>query len=328
MKVLKIFFMFVLTAIFMLNCQAANLDQEKTITIRKVGGAALGVVITDVGDELKEKLGLKGGAKIMEVLDDSKADEIGLKEDDIIVKFEGKEITDAEQLHDMVTDYEDEKEVKLTVNRNGEAIEFEATLKPGKVKTGMVSVTTDDEEGEIHVDVDVDDEIEGLHNVFVTGDHDFEFISKDKGGFLGVVAKNLKDQLKEYFGVENGVLIEEIVEDSPAEKAGLKAGDVIIQVAEKKINDYSDLIRTLNFYDPEDEVSVKYSRKGKANTVKVTLAEKKGKHFKRKMWKHEGGPFFFKGFDGDKNFHIIKKRLKGLKGELKEISEDMKIFII
>ena len=47
---------------------------------------------------------------------------------------------------------------------------------------------------------------------------------------LGIVSEELNPELAEYFGVKEGVLVRSVVKSSPAEKAGMKAGDVILKI--------------------------------------------------------------------------------------------------
>jgi membrane-associated protease RseP (regulator of RpoE activity) len=68
-----------------------------------------------------------------------------------------------------------------------------------------------------------------------------------------------------------------VIEDSPAEKYGLKAGDIIIRVGRKDIEDHQDLIRAIDRYDPGEEVEVKIVRDKDEKTLKVTLEEGKGR---------------------------------------------------
>ncbi|MBD3287574.1 PDZ domain-containing protein, partial [candidate division KSB1 bacterium] len=180
---------------------------EKNVKIKKMGKPALGVMITDPGAELLEQRGLDGGALIRKVLKESEAEKIGLQKNDIIIKFDSKDVESAGQLKDLITGFESEKTVDITVNRDGNIKSVKAHLKPSeKLKW------TDDEDVTIHLD----DKMHGPDShVFFKK----KMRSSDKGGFLGVHAENLSDQLLKYFEVEHGVLIEKVIEDSPAEKA-------------------------------------------------------------------------------------------------------------
>ena len=66
-------------------------------------------------------------------------------------------------------------------------------------------------------------------------------------------------------------MILEVVDDSPAEQAGLRAGDVITKVDEEVIRDPDDLIETLEDYEDGDVVQLEYVRKGNKERVEVEL---------------------------------------------------------
>ena len=153
-----------------------------------------------------------------------------------------------------------------------------------------------------------------------------------KGGYLGIQVKELSDQLQSYFEVPYGVLIEEVMKDSPAEKAGLKAGDVITSINDRRIEDSEDLIRTINYFNPEEEVDVVFYRKGAKKEVTALLDEKPGFSWTAKK---AMGPQKFEWIDEeDPDAVIIKKSgpsktieiMKGDGDELIEISEEILIF--
>lgn len=73
-----------------------------------------------------------------------------------------------------------------------------------------------------------------------------------------------------------GATIKEVAKDSPAEKAGLKAGDVITRIDADKIGEPQDLFEKIGAHEPGDKVTVTYLRDKKENTATVTLDERKG----------------------------------------------------
>lgn len=73
-----------------------------------------------------------------------------------------------------------------------------------------------------------------------------------------------------------GATVREVAKDSPAEKAGIKAGDVITRVDADKINEPQDLFEKIGAHDPGDKVTITYLRDKKENTATVTLDERKG----------------------------------------------------
>ena len=89
-------------------------------------------------------------------------------------------------------------------------------------------------------------------------------------GRLGVQVNELTPQLAEYFGVKDGgVLVSSVTGDSPADKAGVKAGDVITSLNGGRVRDGDDLIDQLR--EKEGEVTVGILRDKKESTVKATL---------------------------------------------------------
>ncbi len=83
--------------------------------------------------------------------------------------------------------------------------------------------------------------------------------------FLGVTTERADD----------GARITQITKESAAEKAGLKVGDVITKVGDKKIDDSGTLYDAISGQKPKDEVKVYYKRDGKENSVKAVLGETK-----------------------------------------------------
>ena len=71
------------------------------------------------------------------------------------------------------------------------------------------------------------------------------------------------------------MLLTGVVPGSPAQKAGLVGGDVVLRLGTKKILNLEDLQYALTGHRPGDVVEVEYSRDGKVTVVPVTLAERK-----------------------------------------------------
>jgi len=84
--------------------------------------------------------------------------------------------------------------------------------------------------------------------------------------FLGVVTEE----------TDGGVKIQEVTDGSAAEKAGLKEGDVITMIDDRKIEDPSDLTKAIGKHKPDDKVTVTYKRDGKESKMSVTLGKHKG----------------------------------------------------
>ncbi len=93
-------------------------------------------------------------------------------------------------------------------------------------------------------------------------------------GFLGVRPQPLDEALTGEFGTEKGALLSEVTEDSPAEKAGLKPGDVITKINGTEIRDPRHLTLTVSQFAPGTEVTIDYLRDGKPRTAKAKLSRR------------------------------------------------------
>jgi len=164
-------------------------------------------------------------------------------------------------------------------------------------------------------------------------------LKNEKAGFLGVQIQDLSDQLSDHFKVKdgNGVLVSEVVEDSPAEKAGLKAGDIITKVDGEDIENASDLTTTIRSYDPEAKVSVSVIRNGKKKKLNATLSETEntfmykfddigemGEKHKMFLKMHPEGSEDFKFHSFPFNQDELKEQMEELREELKEMKEQLK----
>ena len=113
------------------------------------------------------------------------------------------------------------------------------------------------------------------------------------------------------------------MEDSPAEKAGLKAGDVIVKVEREKIEETDDLVETIRESDAGDEVTIKIIRGGKRETLTATLESREIDRRPPMAWFH--------GDDEDiEVFHLPELSVpelddyKSLREELNELREELK----
>ncbi len=97
-------------------------------------------------------------------------------------------------------------------------------------------------------------------------------------GWLGVIIQELDEDLAKSFGLskKEGVLIAEVAENSPAKKAGLKSGDIILKMNGQKVYDIGELRNKIALTPPGTKVTFDILREGKHKTVTVTIEEKPG----------------------------------------------------
>lgn len=94
-------------------------------------------------------------------------------------------------------------------------------------------------------------------------------------GWLGVSIQPMTPELAKQFNLEEekGALVGDVVEDSPAEKAGIQRGDVIVEYDGKEFDEPSNLKNMVANTPPNKEVTIKLMHDGKPKTVKVAIAE-------------------------------------------------------
>ena len=319
MKSISTMLSFFLIFIWIMNVSAVDEKNEKKVQKQKQilvqkpeKKAGLGVIVSNVEDEGRS------GALIIEVFKGSEAANIGLQKDDVIIEANGKAVNKPSDLTDIVEDADEGDELQLTILREGNKKTFAAKLKPFDATPHVFHLSEDD--ADLYFDMSQPHGGDDLTLVK-------PFPETNKGGYLGIQVKELSDQLKSYFEVKKGVLIEDVKNDSPAEKAGLKAGDVITAINDRDINDHQDLIRTINYYNPDEEVSVNYVRKGENKKLKVKLAKKPTPSWSEKMRKGPGNMHWITD-DGQKHIIIAEDKddIKKLKiGKYDTMDKDGKI---
>jgi serine protease Do len=96
-------------------------------------------------------------------------------------------------------------------------------------------------------------------------------------GWLGVQVQRVTPELAKSFGLdrERGALVADVVTDTPAERAGIERGDIIVEFNGRKIEEMNDLPRVVAATPPGGEAEVKVLRKGQEKVVRVKVAEMK-----------------------------------------------------
>ncbi len=102
-------------------------------------------------------------------------------------------------------------------------------------------------------------------------------------GYLGVSISDLDANLRKVYEHKEGAVVLNVDKDTPANKAGIRRGDLIIKVNDKEIKDASDLKNVIGSIPPGKEVTISFERNRKVKTVKVKLAK-----FPDSKFKNEG----------------------------------------
>ncbi len=239
--------------------------------------AFLGLAITDVDADRLSRLKMteERGVEVTNVEGGSPADSAGVKAGDVLLTYNGENILSAQQFIRLVRETPVGRHVGIGLWRNSK--EQRVTITP----VGAPAFP------------------------FGTGREQFRNMASDLGAFrgpngtllafqgpnsltfmpdiptvimawnssaLGLECEPVDSQLAQYFGVKQGVLVRSVSNGSAAEKAGLKAGDVLLSVADQAIKTPDDFHRSLRSERTQFPVAI--VRNHKQLTLNVTLASK------------------------------------------------------
>jgi serine protease Do len=112
-------------------------------------------------------------------------------------------------------------------------------------------------------------------NMVKTIENQLNVHGKVTRGWIGVAIQDVDENLAKSFNLEKaeGILVSEVQEGSPAEKAGLKQGDVILRLNNKVLEDVNDLRNTISLIQPKTKVTLQITRDGKNRDVEIIIGE-------------------------------------------------------
>ncbi len=227
--------------------------------------AWLGVVTQEVDRHIAKELSLKDdyGAIIDDVVADSPADKIGLKEDDVIIGFNSDKVRDSEDLSDLIHDSKPGDTVSLTIIREG--AEQKIAVELGRQPRSRSWFGNSDWYSVPNIPsvppIPAIPEAPGVYS-FYSGDRPY----------IGVTLVSLSESAAKALGAtKGGVLVDDVERDSPAETAGLKPGDLIVQIDKDEIFETEDVQAIIHDMDDGDTVHVSLIRDRKPLTVNVKV---------------------------------------------------------
>lgn len=195
---------------------------EQLIEHGEVTRGYLGVVIQALTADLAEAFDIEHGKGILiaQVSEDSPAEKAGLKEGDVIIRFQGKEVSDVGDFRNRVALAGPNTEASLTILRDG---------KQKVIKVAIGHLTED--------------------KLLAKGE-------TKSAGEIGITVQNLTKELADQFNVNpgEGVLISEVKPGSVAARAGIKSGQVIAQVNRKPVNSVAEFKQAIKSSEKEKRV--------------------------------------------------------------------------
>jgi S1-C subfamily serine protease len=249
-----------------------------------MGGSRVGMVVRDVetADVAKEKLAGVAGAIVTEVGKEGAAQKAGLKTGDVVTSFDGERVRSARQLERLVEETPAGRSVRVAVQRAGAAVTLDVTPEAPKMAQfapGMPGAGADTFGWQHRAPgPGPGPESEGPRGTpfrfeMPAGRFDFDgepFMAASRGR-LGVRVQDLSDELAGYFGVKSGVLVAGVEADTPAAKAGVKAGDVITAVNGQAITEPGELRREVAKVEDGKTADLAVTRDKKGLTLKVEV---------------------------------------------------------
>jgi membrane-associated protease RseP (regulator of RpoE activity) len=248
-------------------------------------GAQLGVSVRDLDAEQARS---QSGAVVEDVRAGSAAEKAGIKKGDVIAEFDGERVRGVRHLSRLVTETPDGRTVKAAVLREGKRVDLSVTPDSGSLASvdGNFDVVVPPMRFEKmpHGDGDMTWAMPRMPDgawAFKGRPGDVFGFRTEKGR-LGVKIQELDGQLAEYFGTSSGVLVNSVDADSPAAKAGLKAGDVITSVNGKAVGEPSDLIEAVQAVEDGATLALDYTRDKKSQSAKAVLPSREPAELPRK----------------------------------------------
>ena len=207
------------------------------------------------------------GAVVDDVQRDSPAADAGFEEGDVIVEFDGERVRSARQLSRLVAETPAGRSVAASIVRAGERMELSVTPERG---SDLLRAALEAPLREVRR---MGREFRFAPAIPDVPERGFDFRYFRRPGHLGVGVEAISGQLADYFGVDAGVLVTSVREDSVAAAAGLRAGDVITAVDGCTVDDVDALQRRLDGVEPGEAFTITLMRDRTEMSLTATLEE-------------------------------------------------------
>src|SRR6266853_392681 len=230
------------------------------------GSSYLGVDIADVSPERLGELKLKEehGAEVTMVDQDAPAGKAGLHEHDVIVSLNGTAVESAAQLRRMIKETPPGRVVNLGVSRDGQPMTIKVQLADRRKSMAW--------EPQVHVEMPRMPEMPTMPDF----DLPVSVVVVHQSARSGLMVENITPQLGDFFGVKDGkgVLVRSVEKGSRGEKAGFRAGDVVVKVNNEPVHDTSDFTHALRS-SSGGAAAVTVMREKREQNLTLTLPEKR-----------------------------------------------------
>lgn len=232
------------------------------------GSSYLGVDTRDITPDRVSALKLKEerGVEVTMVDQDAPAGKAGLKEHDVILTINGNNVESVEELRRMIHEIPPGRVIAIGISRDGQPLQLKAQLADRKKSFAVVGP----QGKEFHFEMPAMPSIPDM-------DLPVSIVVVHSSMRSGLMVENLTPQLGDFLGAKNGqgVLVRSVEKGSRAEKAGFRAGDVIIKVNSETVSDAGDFTHAMRSQKAGGTVNVGIIRDKKEQTLTLTLPERR-----------------------------------------------------
>jgi serine protease Do len=253
------------------------------ISSEDVGGSSyLGVDTRDITPDRLGALKLKEeqGVEVTMVDQDAPAGKAGLKEHDVILTVNGAAVESVEQLRRVIRETPPGRVVTLGLSRDGQAMTLKVQLAERK-NSYAYGYSYGPKGKDFHFEMPAIPPMPPMPDM---GDVDIpvSIVVVHSSARSGLMVENLTPQLGDFFGTKNGqgVLVRSVEKGSRADKAGFRAGDVVVKINGEAIHDSSDFSHALRSRK-DNTANIGVIRDKKELNITITLPERKQSELER-----------------------------------------------
>jgi len=213
---------------------------DSLIKYKKVVRGWLGVSIQEVTSDLAEEFGVKDlkGALVSGVMKDSPAEKAGIRQGDVILQYNGKVVEDTGHLRNMVSQTQIGASVKVKLFRDKKEIETDVVI--AELPKKLAETSSRGEESEENGD-------------------------EESNALAGLVVRELSPDLARRFGFdenEKGVVVIKVEPGSRVFEAGIRPGDIVLQINQKNVTSLEDYKRSASKIKAKERALLLIRRKG------------------------------------------------------------------
>jgi len=220
-------------------------------------GSYIGLGVQEIDAARAKGLGLREerGVEVTRVAEGSPASKAGIKTEDVVLEYNGQRVEGVEQFMRMVRETPAGRDIRMSIFRSGGNQQITLTTAPRK--SSSMNLELGPSMAPLHIPIP---DFPRPHMSW-------------RSSFLGIETEELDSQLAEYFGVKEGLLIRSVTKGSPADRAGVKAGDVIIRVDDTKVSSQRDITSAMRPNRSKKTIALQLVRDKREMPVQLAIED-------------------------------------------------------